>query len=90
MIVLGLTGFLLFALSAATLAVPKSLLKTFFKNVWDHGLSLNQRELIQDSFNCCGFDVVNNADNTTIESCPDPMYVPLCINSTKLISEGVS
>ena len=57
MVVLGLTGFVLFAVSAATLAIPQTtnLLKTFLGASWK-SLSVQQKTEIQDKFNCCGFE----------------------------------
>lgn len=57
MVVLGLTGFVLFAVSAATLAIPQTtkLLETFLGAAWK-SLSVQQKTDIQDKFNCCGFN----------------------------------
>ena len=57
MVVLGLTGFVLFAVSAATLALPRTtnLLETFLGAAWK-SLSVQRKTDIQDRFNCCGFN----------------------------------
>ena len=57
MVVLGLTGFVLFAVSAATLALPQTtnLLETFLGAAWK-SLNVQRKTEIQDRFNCCGFN----------------------------------
>ena len=57
MVVLGLTGFILFAVSAATLALPQTtnLLESFLGAAWK-SLSVQRKTEIQDRFNCCGFN----------------------------------
>ena len=57
MVVLGLTGFVLFAVSAAVLAVPQTtnILDTVLSAAWQ-SLGTKQKTDIQDRFNCCGFD----------------------------------
>lgn len=83
MVVLGLTGFVLFAVSAAVLAVPQTtnLLDSIIKAAWQ-SRSTEQKADIQDRFNCCGYD-----HNTTLLIIPDggscPMGHPLC-NTTVL------
>jgi len=67
MIVLGLSGVILFAVSVAALAAPKSWQDDFFQAAW-MGLSFNDKEVIQSKLNCCGF----NRDTRYIYTTEDP------------------
>ena len=53
MIVLGLSGVILFAVSVAALAAPKSWQQDFFQAAW-RGLSFNDKEVIQVGKECAG------------------------------------
>ena len=90
MIVLGLTGFVLFAVSAATLAAPKTWLTSVFRTVWA-GMDVKQRTRIQDNLNCCGFENVTSNSDVSLsmsfsggvneeKKCEE--YHPLCNTST--------
>ena len=84
MVVLGLTGFVLFAVSAAVLALPKTtnVLDTVLNAAWK-SLDIKQKTDIQDRFNCCGFEndsvlLIHTQDNDCIGG------HPLC-NTTFLV-----
>ena len=91
MVVLGLTGFVLFAVSAAVLALPQTtnVLDTVLRAAWK-SLDIKQKTDIQDRFNCCGFE------NDSVLLIDDPNQCseriaeghPLC-NTTKIVSLSV-
>ena len=89
MVVLGLTGFVLFAVSAATLAAPEKFLDDIFEHVWYNALDANQRTHIQENLDCCGFrnwtSVANSPDSDDID-CKD--FNSFC-NTTSLKSVSV-
>ncbi len=55
MILLGISGITLFAVSAATLALHQEFQEDSFKSAWT-SLSLKDKTEVQNSLNCCGFD----------------------------------
>ena len=81
MIVLGLSGFVLFAVSAAALAAPEKFLESIFENVWYSHLNPHQRTLIQENLNCCGFKEVINDTLPAEDDCKS--FQPFC-NTTVL------
>ena len=58
MIILGLCGVTLFAVSVAALAIPKDLQITLFRKTWE-SLNPQQKTDIQNSLDCCGFNKVS-------------------------------
>ena len=60
MILLGVSGMVLFAVSVAALAVSKNVQQSLFQKVW---ISLDdaKKSTIQDQLDCCGFD--NNTND---------------------------
>lgn len=83
MVVLGLTGFVLFAVSAAVLALPQTtnVLDTVLRAAWK-SLDIKQKMDIQDRFNCCGFEndsvPLIDPDNDTQCHPRKPVGHPLC------------
>ncbi len=55
MILLGLSGIALFAVSVAALSIPRQFREDIFKNTWS-SLSLEKKTLIQEQLDCCGFE----------------------------------
>ena len=88
MIVLGLTGFVLFAVSAATLAAPEKFLDDIFERVWYDTLDAQYRTRIQENLNCCGFKNVTGLDDSAHSAdanCKD--FKPFCsTTSLKYVS----
>ena len=62
MIVLGLSVVLMFSVSVAALATPKSLQESFLVNTWI-SLSDEQKRSVQDSLDCCGFNELSQTNN---------------------------
>ena len=94
MVVLGLTGFVLFAVSAAVLALPQTtnVLDTVLRAAWK-SLDTKQKTDIQDRFNCCGFENENDSmpliDTGVDTPCHKPVGHPLC-NTSFLMKVSVS
>ena len=92
MVVLGLTGFVLFAVSAAVLALPQTtnVLDTVLRAAWK-SLNIKQKNDIQDRFNCCGFENENDSvlliDTGADTQCRNSIGHPFC-NTT--VSSSVS
>ena len=84
MIVLGLSVVLMFSVSVAALATPKSLQESFLVNTWSR-LSNEQKISVQESLDCCGFNELsqNNSESNYHPSCAtkelqkDGVIVPL-------------
>ena len=62
MIVLGLSAVLMFSVSVAALATPKSLQESFLVNTWSR-LSNEQKISVQESLDCCGFNELSQTNN---------------------------
>lgn len=58
MIILALSGIVMFSVSVAALALPRSYQESFFLNTWK-GLGDGDKSLVQDRLDCCGFDNVS-------------------------------
>ena len=83
MVILGLTGVVLFSVSVAALAIPKNLREKVFKSAWE-SLSDKRKVHLQDSLDCCGFDTNSSSlfDRYGNSSCT--LGHPLC-NTTVLL-----
>jgi len=82
MILLGISGILLFGVSAGALALPQNIQQATFRATWG-SLTLRQKMDIQDSLNCCGF---NDPDRNVVDGGQDDCDYghPLC-NTTALL-----
>lgn len=80
MILLGLSGVALFAVSVAALSVPKQFQSEIFFTVWKK-LSDDSKANIQNQLDCCGFNEGN------LVNCHEGH--PLC-NSSVLMNSDVS
>ncbi len=87
MILLGMSGVTLFAVSAGTLAFHQDFQESAFRNSWE-SLTVREKTDVQNSLNCCGFDELtkNRLSNGT-EECNAGH--PFC-NTTTLLAVNVS
>lgn len=81
MVLLGISGVSLFAVSVAALSVPSEFQADIFTKAWA-GLTSDKKATIQDQLGCCGF----NIDDRDVLMCEEGH--PLC-NTTALTSKGV-
>ena len=81
MVLLGLSGLALFAVSVTALVVPKNWQDTLFLDSWK-SFSDSQKSNIQDNLDCCGF----NEDTRLSLNCD--VGHPACNDSTILLKVG--
>ena len=81
MILLGLCGVTLFAVSVAALAAPQEYQQYPFQLAWQ-SLSLREKTEVQESLNCCGLETEwrNVVDNGSLTECN--IGHPLCATTT--------
>jgi tetraspanin-13/31 len=83
MVLLGVSGIVLFSVSVAALAAPDNYQEDFFTRVWK-GLSCHDKTSVQNDFNCCGFDNRSRniiSDGKCEDEC-DQIGHPSCNTST--------
>ncbi len=87
MILLGISGVTLFAVSAATLAFHEDFQTPAFRSSWK-SLTVREKTDVQNSLNCCGFDnITRNILHNGTEACN--VGHPFC-NTTTLLNVDVS